>query len=112
MNTKNFSDGMNEIDNKYVDEAVNYKKKARQPIWMKWGTLAACFAVVAFIGVGVLHGGFLGNKIDTALLSSGEKLEFVKSNITDSALALDLDVFSRPLRSVYKELHADRETGC
>lgn len=97
MNAKNFSDGLNELDNKYIEEAVNYKKKAKQPIWMKWGTLAACFAVVALIGAGVLHGGFSGNKTDIALLDGGEKLEFVKSNITDSALALDLYVFSRPL---------------
>lgn len=97
MNTKNFSDGMNELDDKYVDEAVNYKKKAKQPIWMKWGTLAACFAVVAFIGVGVLHGGFSGNKTDTALLDSGEKIEFVKCDgVANTALALE-DGSSRPL---------------
>ena len=54
MNTKNFSDGMNELDNKYVDEAVNYKKKAKHPIWMKWGALAACLCLI-ISGIWVAH---------------------------------------------------------
>ncbi len=28
MNSKKFSEAMSELDSKYVDEAVNYKKKA------------------------------------------------------------------------------------
>ena len=28
MNAKKFSDAMSELDTKYVDEALNYKKKA------------------------------------------------------------------------------------
>ena len=31
MNTKKFSDAMSELDTKYVDEALNYKKKAKKP---------------------------------------------------------------------------------
>ena len=32
MNTKKFSDAMSEIDSKYVDEALNYKKKMKKTI--------------------------------------------------------------------------------
>ena len=32
MNAKKFSDAMSELDTKYVDEALNYKKKAKKPI--------------------------------------------------------------------------------
>ena len=31
MNAKKFSDAMSELDTKYVDEALNYKKKAKKP---------------------------------------------------------------------------------
>ena len=31
MNSKKFSEAMNELDSKYVDEALNYKKKLRSP---------------------------------------------------------------------------------
>ena len=34
MNAKKFSDAMSELDTKYVDEALNYKKKAKKPIWV------------------------------------------------------------------------------
>ncbi len=97
MNAKNFSDGMNELDVKYVDETLNYKKAAKRPVWMKWGTLAASFALVAVIGVGVLHGGFVGSKTDIAVLDNGEQIEFVKGTaIGDTALALE-NGFSKPL---------------
>jgi hypothetical protein len=41
MNAKKFSDAMSELDTKYVDEALNYKKKSRKPVWVKWGAMAA-----------------------------------------------------------------------
>ena len=37
MNAKKFSDAMSELDSKYIDEALNYKKKAKKPVWVKWG---------------------------------------------------------------------------
>lgn len=39
MNAKKFSDAMSELDTKYVDEALNHKKKAKRPGWIKWGGL-------------------------------------------------------------------------
>ena len=52
MNVKKFSDAMSELDTKYVDEAINYKKKARQPVWGKWGAIAACLCL--FVAGGVM----------------------------------------------------------
>ena len=46
MNAKKFTDAMSELDTKYVDEALNYKKKDKKPIWIKWGTMAACLCVL------------------------------------------------------------------
>lgn len=51
MNAKKFSDAMSELDTKYVDEALNYKKKAKKLSWIKWGALAACFALVLAVGI-------------------------------------------------------------
>ena len=49
MNSKKFSDAMSELDTKYGDEALNYKKKSKKPIWGKWGAVAAglCLVVAA-----------------------------------------------------------------
>ena len=46
MNSKKFSEAMSELDSKYVDEAINYKKKAKKPVWVKWGVVAACLCLV------------------------------------------------------------------
>lgn len=50
MNSKKFSEAMSELDSKYVDEAINYKKKAKKPSWIKWGAMAACLCLV-IVGV-------------------------------------------------------------
>ncbi len=46
MNTKKFSEAMNELDNKYVEKAINYQAKKRKPVWMKWGAMAACLCLM------------------------------------------------------------------
>ena len=42
MNAKKFSDAMSELDTKYVDEALHYRKKAKKPSWIQWAAMAAC----------------------------------------------------------------------
>ena len=78
MNAKKFSDAMSELDTKYVDEALNYKKKAKKPGWVKWGAMAACFAVIAVLGVGVFQSGLFGNKTDIATYGNGSCISFSK----------------------------------
>lgn len=46
MNVKKFSDAMSELDTKYIDEALNYKKTAKRPVWLKWGAIATCLCVI------------------------------------------------------------------
>ena len=46
MNAKKFSDAMSELDTKYVDEALNYKKKSQKPVWVKLGAMAACLCLI------------------------------------------------------------------
>ena len=46
MNAKKFSDAMSELDNKYIDEALNYKKKGKKLFWIKWGVIAACLCLI------------------------------------------------------------------
>ncbi len=50
MNSKKFSEAMSELDTKYVDEAISYKKKTKKPVWVKLGAIAACLAVAIAIG--------------------------------------------------------------
>lgn len=53
MNAKKFSDAMSELDSKYIDEALNYKKKAKKPVWVKWGAMAACLCLIVVGGLGI-----------------------------------------------------------
>lgn len=51
MNAKKFSDAMSELDTKYVDEALSYKKKVKKTGWIKWGAMAACLCLVVYAGI-------------------------------------------------------------
>ena len=46
--------GIRELDTKYIEEALHYKKKAKKTVWEKGRAMAACLAVMFFIGVCVL----------------------------------------------------------
>lgn len=53
MNSKKFSEALNGIDERYISEAINYKKNTKKPVWIKWGAMAACLCLV-IIGVATI----------------------------------------------------------
>lgn len=57
MNMKTFSDAMTELDTKYIEEALNYKKKARKSSRMKWSAMVACLCILV-IGASYLFARF------------------------------------------------------
>lgn len=97
MNSKKFSEAMSELDSKYVDEALNYKKKAQKPVWVKWGAVAACFAVVTVLGIGAFQSGLFGSKTDIATLDNGNEIVFVKSETAGSSIDIDGTITTRQL---------------
>lgn len=48
MTKKTISDGISIISTRHIEEAADYsvKKKSRKSVWIKMGTMAACFAIV------------------------------------------------------------------
>lgn len=73
MNSKRFTEAMSEIDNKYVDEAVGYKKKAKMLHWVKWGAMAACLCLVvvgAFIAPNLGDGAL--DYVETVIYNNAE----------------------------------------
>ena len=66
MNAKKFSDAMSELDDKYIDEAINYKKKVKKSrkktnkhSLIKWGAMAACLCLIVAGAFTLPH--FIGN---------------------------------------------------
>jgi len=53
MKEKRLLKALGQVDQKYIEEAApeQHSKKAD---WLKWGVLAACFAIVAVVGLGLL----------------------------------------------------------
>lgn len=53
MKTPRIVNAISHIDDDLISEAVEGKKKKSNP-WMKWGSLAACLAILAITGVAML----------------------------------------------------------
>ena len=51
MTTKKFSNALGNIGESYIDEAVTYTVKKKNNVWLKWGSIAACFALLLCIGI-------------------------------------------------------------
>ena len=64
---------------------------------MKWVAMAACFAVVAVLGVGVFQTGLFGSKTDIATLENGTKIVYHKSKIAASSIDIGVNVTTRQL---------------
>lgn len=97
MNSKKISEAMSELDSKYVEEAIRYRKEAKRPGWAKWGVVAACFAVVAILGVSLLQSGIFGKQTEIVTLSNGDRMVFVKSHHAGDTQAVDIDATIKPL---------------
>lgn len=55
MNSKKFSEAISELDRKYVDEVISYKKNPQKSIGVKMGALAACLCVVVLIAIPIMQ---------------------------------------------------------
>ena len=59
MNTRRFFEAMNEVSDKYYEEAANYASKRKSHSWLKGGYMAACLVVMLAVAIYVLPN-FLG----------------------------------------------------
>lgn len=61
MNTRQFFEAMNEVSDKYYEEAANYHSKKHK--WIKWSAMAACLCIVAAGAFAIPQ--FIGNDTPT-----------------------------------------------
>ena len=100
MRKNKISEAMGNINQKYVNEATAYTgeaKTAHRPVWMKWGAVAACFALVAAIGFGLFQSGLFGGNEQIATLDNGSKINFVKSDGGVAQFDIAFEISTRDL---------------
>lgn len=74
MNARLFSDAMGELDVRYVDEALSYKKRSRKPGLVKWLAAAACLCVAAGLSIAAM---LLPQRQQPELLTAEGHLEII-----------------------------------
>lgn len=63
MSAKLIFEAMNEVSDRYYEEAENYQAPKRR--WVKWGGVAACLAVVALAAIAVIPSYFHQQSIES-----------------------------------------------
>lgn len=97
MNIKDFSQAMDKINIKYIDEAASYQKKIKKYQKAKWVIAAACFAASVFI-TALLYSSLPEKSNDIITLDNGDKIIFVKSGTPGLASLLpDIDITAKRL---------------
>lgn len=80
MKRKRISETMENISLKYVNEADNYTRETKHRSGLfKWGTIAACFAIAAVLGIGIFQSTYFGGREESVTLDNGSKINFIKS---------------------------------
>lgn len=99
MRKRSISEALQNIQPQYVEEAAAYAGKAgaSRPAWVKWGVAAACLALIAVLGLGTLPGGWFGAGGQTAVLDTGERIRFVRSDGGAAQPDIAVDLRTRPL---------------
>ena len=54
MNKKVISYAIGNISNRHIEEAADFQVRKKEPVWIKWGCIAACLAVVIFATFSIL----------------------------------------------------------
>ena len=100
MKKENISAALNNIDFDMVEdvyESTKEKKKSKKNLWVKWTSLAACFALVAVLSFGVLQSGLFGGGRQIATLDNGNKITFIKSDSATGQLDIAFQIETRAL---------------
>lgn len=108
MNSTKFSEAMSELDTKYVDEVLNYKKKSKRPIWGKWVAVAACLClVVAAISVSHILNSIQDNTT-TNVIATKRVFEAKVLEVQNSALIVE-PIEGTPERELTESIAIDTE---
>ena len=102
MKEKKLLRALGNVDNQYIKEAEPMKKTSKITNRQKWVSVAACFVLVVVIGVGVFQSNLFGTKNDIATLDGGETITFVKNDLSQSSI--NLNVTTRPLSNAEIEM--------
>ena len=97
MNAKKFSDAMSELDSKYIDETLRYKRKVKKAGWIKWGAMAACLCLVISVFVISAFSPFGGMAVTAYAYGADEEITSAGATFTTGTINDDGELTGHPL---------------
>lgn len=84
MNRKDLYQSLNQIDDDILERGEVVVKRKAKPMWLKWGTMAACLAIMVIAGVSMLTG---NNTVRTSV--GGVKREYKNVSVGSSEAMIE-----------------------
>lgn len=91
MKTTEFSRAMNLLDDRYIMEALAYKKKRKGKAWIRWCSLAACAGVILALGISTYNNSNTAAKPNPEMVQLANPLVEVNS-VSEMEKYLDFSV--------------------
>lgn len=94
MKKEKLYEAIGDINDNYVNDAHMTTTKRSRCVWLKWGAMAACFAVIAFLGIGMMQ----SNSTTTPNITGDEQISTMKpvinfegvvTNVEDNRITLN-----------------------
>ena len=110
MTTKKFSNALGNIGESYIDEAVSYTAKKKSNAWLKWGAIAACFALI-ICAIPLINVIFDGANTKAPISINYDTLEEMNRALSKESLYNDstIDVSKGELTHIAIAFIADQE---
>lgn len=99
MRKNKISETISNINQKYVNEAIDYTVETtavHQKEWMKWGVIAACFMIVTVLSIDIFQRWHFGGE-QIVILDNGNKINFIKSDSVIRQFDIDFQIETRSL---------------
>lgn len=97
MNEKRFSEAMSELDGRFVEEALSYKKKAKNRSWLRWGAVAACLCLAAFLFASGVFSPLEEMTVKVYASGTDEEITSAGAAFTTGTISDDGDLTGHPL---------------
>lgn len=73
MNKERFAEAIGMVDDKYYEEAANYQRGKKKPVWVKWGAIAACLLITLPMGAAAVAAAMGYDLVGWILAARGQK---------------------------------------
>lgn len=94
MKKEKLYEAIGDIKEEYINDAHMATTKKSRPVWVKWGAMAACFAVIAVLGISMMQNNSIATPNNTgdkqvSTMKPVINFEGIVTNVEDNRITMN-----------------------